>query len=117
MEILVYIIITLIVGICLGNDSIRRKMWDELRTIITQNHSEKVVKGCPLKQVKYKATYKPPAGQPTKEQPKSEPKKSSGTSCSECGNPIELIPKMPGFFYCDKCKKVVNPKKNENARP
>lgn len=89
-------------------------MWEELRVIITQDHSKKGV-DCPMKKVKYKATYSPPKEQVKPEQ-RAEPKKQSNTLCSDCGYPIELIPNMPGFFYCDKCKKVVNPKKKEEAK-
>lgn len=120
MEILVYIILGSIFGVSVGNTTIRKKIGEEIKQIMSRERPKEIVADCPLKKVKYTATYKPPRKE-TPPEPKSESKtenkKQSGTLCSECGNPIEIIDKMPGFFYCDNCKRVVKPKKNENARP
>jgi hypothetical protein len=111
MEILIYLILGSILGVSVGNTNIRNKIAEEIRTIITQEHN--VVEECPEKKRSYKATYKAPksAGNPQATQPKQQ----SNTLCSECESPIEIIDKMPGFVYCDKCKKVVNPKKKVDA--
>jgi hypothetical protein len=101
MEILTYIILGLVIGICVGNTSIRNKIGEEIRTIITQNRKV----DCPIKETRYKATYIP------KEPSEPDIPKFSKNLCSECGNPIEIIDKMPGFFFCDNCKKVVALKK------
>lgn len=104
MEILVYIILGTILGVSVGNTNIRNKIGQEIRTILTQNHAEEVVKDCPMKKVKYKATYKPPANQP-------EPPKSGG--CNKCGGPVEVIDKMPGYFFCTSCNSITSKKKAE----
>jgi len=104
MDILVYIILGVVIGICVGNTNIRNRIGQEIRTILTQDHSEKVVKDCPLKKVKYKASYKPPASQ-------QEPPKSGG--CNKCGGPVEVIDKMPGYFFCTSCNSITSKKKTE----
>jgi len=109
MEILVYIILGTIFGVSVGNTNIRNKIGEELHAILTKRNN--VVEDCPIKKPVYKATYNAP-----KSAENPQPKPQSNTLCSECGNPIEIIDKMPGFVYCDKCKKVVNPKNKQEAK-
>lgn len=106
MEILVYIILGFILGICVGNTSIRNKIAEEIRVIITQRHS---VKECPVKEkVKYKVEYK--------EKPNGNPNPKETGGCNKCGGLVEPIDKMPGYFYCEKCQSITS-KKKDNARP
>jgi hypothetical protein len=107
MEILVFILLGSILGICVGNTSIRNKIGEEIHTIITKERPQKHTVDCPIKEKpKYKATY---VSKERTENKGSEIKSKS--VCNECGNPIEIIDKMPGFFFCDNCKKVVDIKK------
>ncbi len=112
MDILAIILISLIMGICLGNDKARNKLWTEIKHLFSKDKSV----DCPLK--KPIVTYIPPKSEKIKQETKSEPREQpkSSITCPECGNPIEVIDKMPGFFFCDNCKKVVNPNKKETAK-
>jgi hypothetical protein len=105
MEILVFILLGFIIGFCLGNSTIRNKIGEEIHTIITKERSQKRKVDCPIKETHYKATYTP------KKPSEPDIPRFSKNLCSECGNPIEIIDKMPGFFFCDNCKKVVTLKK------
>jgi hypothetical protein len=103
MEILIYLILGSIFGVSVGNTNIRNKIAEELRVIITQDHS-KVVKNCPMKKVKYQATYKSP-----KSSEKPQPTTAGG--CNKCGGSVEAIDKMPGYFFCAKCNSITSTKK------
>jgi len=110
MEILVYIILGTVLGISVGNTNIRTKIGEEIHAIITKERYPDVVKDCPMKVPQYKATYKPRKG---KEQPKSAPKTEAG-GCNKCGGSVEVIDKMPGYFFCTKCNSITS-KKKDNA--
>jgi hypothetical protein len=105
MEILVYIILGTIFGVSVGNTNIRNKIGQELKQIMTQERSERVVKDCPIKKPVYKATYKKP------EEPDI-PKFSKG-GCNKCGGNVEPIDKMPGYFFCTACNSITSKKKTE----
>lgn len=104
MEVLIYIILGSIFGVSVGNTNIRNKIGEEIRTILTQKHGKEVVKDCPIKKVKYKATYTPPKGQTVE--------KTNTGGCNKCGGHVEPIDKMPGYFYCDKCQSITSKKKD-----
>ena len=104
MEILVYIILGSIFGVSVGNTNIRNKIGQELKQIMTQEHSERVVKDCPMKKPVYKATYKAP---------KSAEKPQPTGGCNKCGGVVEVIDKMPGYFFCTACNSITSKKKQE----
>jgi hypothetical protein len=102
METLVYIILAIITGICIGNTSIRNKIGQELKQIMSNR--ENVVKDCPIKKPIYKATYSSPK--------KAEmPQPTSAGGCNKCGGSVEPIDKMPGYFFCTACNSITSKKK------
>jgi hypothetical protein len=109
MEILIYLILGSILGVSVGNTNIRNKIAEEIRTIITQEHTEKsnVVKDCPIKK-SYKAEWAP-----SKPQPKQQTKEQTG-GCNKCGGQVEPIDKMPGYYFCTACNSITS-KKKDNA--
>jgi len=106
MEILVYLILGSIFGVSVGNTNIRNKIGQELKQIMS--NKQNVVKECPMKKPIYTATYKAP--KPT-EQPKNQQQPTGG--CNKCGGQVEVIDKMPGYFFCTSCNSITSKKKTE----
>lgn len=104
------ILLGIVVGFCIGNHTIRRKIWEELKIIATRKYPEEKA-DCPITYAK----YIPKKGQESKrEQPKEQPKgppKEGG--CNKCGSPVEAIDKMPGYYYCVKCNSITSKKRTE----
>jgi hypothetical protein len=110
MEVLIYLILGSIFGVSVGNTNIRNKIAAELRQIMTKGNSE-VVQDCPIK---VHATYRPKAGAKTetRERTTEQPKATGG--CNKCGGAVEVIDKMPGYFFCTSCNSITS-KKKDNA--
>ena len=106
MEILVYLILGSIFGVSVGNTNIRNKIGQELKQIMTQEHPDRVVKDCPMKKPTYKATYKAP-------QSTVKPQPTATGGCNKCGGVVEVIDKMPGYFFCTACNSITSKKKQE----
>jgi hypothetical protein len=108
MEVLIYLILGSIFGVSVGNTNIRNKIAAELRQIMTKGNAE-VVEDCPIK---VHATYRPKAKPETKERATEQPKSTGG--CNKCGGVVEVIDKMPGYFFCTSCNSITS-KKKDNA--
>jgi hypothetical protein len=102
MEILVFILLGFVLGICLGNTSIRNKIGEEIHTIITQERPQRKKVDCPIKETKYKAAYVPK-------------KEQTSGGCNKCGGHVEPIDKMPGYFFCTACNSITS-KSKETAK-
>lgn len=44
------------------------------------------------------------------EEPPERPKQHSNKVCDKCGEEVELLPKMAGYYFCERCSIIVHPK-------
>jgi len=95
MEYIVIALISMIIGFCIGNTTIRSKIIEELKSLRTEK----------TQPIRARVTYVP---KPRTRTETTDNVKTSSGGCNKCGSGIEPIGDMPGYYYCAKCDSVTS---------
>jgi anthranilate/para-aminobenzoate synthase component II len=109
------LILGTILGICLGNSKLRHQIGDEILKIVYHNEQQenKQTKTYNTRSEKRKVRIVRLNQKYTTAEPRKEAVLKNTKLCKNCSEPIEPLYKMPGYYFCHKCEKVVTPKKVE----
>jgi len=99
VEYIVIALISMIVGFCLGNTTIRSKIIAELKSLRTEKTPPPI---------RARVSYVPP--QRAKTETKTKETVQNG-GCNKCGSPVQPIDKMPGYYFCEQCNSITSKKK------
>lgn len=86
-----FLILTMgiLLGIYLGNTSLRSKINEEIAHMINNEHSKR-----------RRTTKATPDAQDDSKT------KVEGNTCSHCGQPVDQLADMKGYAFCQNCEKV-----------
>jgi hypothetical protein len=103
MEIILWIILGIVIGIYLGNSNFRYNVNDGIINLV---HHYKPQRSKPKKPRarRFIEDEENESGENIKQPP------IKGKLCGKCGEPVESIDKMPGYFFCHKCESIVSAK-------
>jgi len=100
VEYIVIALISMIVGFCLGNTTIRSKIIAELKSLRTEKTPPPI---------RARVSYVPPQKEKTETRTKATSTENGG--CNKCGSPVQPIDKMPGYYFCEQCNSITSKKK------
>lgn len=101
MEYIVIALISLIVGFCMGNTTIRSKIIAEIKSLRTEKTPPPI---------RARVSYVPPQKEKTPLKSKIGGSVENG-GCNKCGSPVQPIDKMPGYYFCEQCNSITSKKK------